>query len=295
MWSLYIAPGILQHEMWIQRPQRPGSLETAGKNYNHFLVQLLRGSHSNHDFRIWWNRFIWGKKRNLVDWNLDRIEKKPLADLGHCGAVECDPLYGCKRWGSDEDWIEFGWWSADWNRRINGEREREKKKLSVCWLFVIRLTLECGHELIIEWESCPAILLETRWVSQIDSRMVTNHVDKAPAPVEMFKSLLNAMWNHIDWCGICFCCDAIFEHFGCNTYQQLTGCTDRGQNPHKAPPGLCRLELCSRFMQQAFFVASSNVGQEMQILLRYHDGLPKFDSKSCGISAMLGHDVMYFQ
>ena len=56
-----------------------------------------------------------------------------------------------------------------------------------------------------------------------------------------------------------------------------------------------RLQVFSRFMQQAFFVASSNVGQEMQILLRYHDGLPKFDSKSCGISAMLGHDVMYFQ
>lgn len=90
---------------------------------------------------------------------------------------------------------------------------------------------------------------------------------------------LKAWWtpyeNHIDWCRICFCCDAIFEHFGCNTYQQLTRCTDRGQNPLKAPPGLCRLELCSRFMQQAFFVASSNVGQEMQIFFKVPRWPPK--------------------
>lgn len=118
----------------------------------------------------------------------------------------CRPwtLWGCRVW--PPLWMQevrlrwrfvgFGWWSADWYRRINGEREREKKKkLSVCWLFVIRLTLEYGHELTIEWESCTAILLETRWVSQIDFRIVTNHMDKAPAPVEMFKSLINAIWK----------------------------------------------------------------------------------------------------
>lgn len=163
------------------------------ENHNSFCADVkLRVAHSNHIRNL--ICFTW-VNRNLVNWNLDRIEKKPFADLGHCGAVECDPLYGCKRWGSDEDSLDL-----DDDQRIDidelMEREREKKKkLSVCWLFVIRLTLEYGHELTIEWESCTAILLETRWVSQIDFRMVTNHMDKAPAPVEMFKSLINAIWK----------------------------------------------------------------------------------------------------
>ena len=141
------------------------------------------------------------------------------------------------------------------------EREREKKKTKakcVWWLFVIRMGIMSSN-----------LSGGSLGFPKIDFRIVTNHMDKAPAPVEMFKSLLNAIWKPYRLVQDLFlCCDAIFQHFGCNTYQQLTRCTDRGQNLHKAPPGLCRLELCSRFMQQAFFVASSNVGQEMQMFVK---------------------------
>jgi len=95
------------------------------ENHNSFCADVkLRVAHSNHIRNL--ICFTW-VNRNLVNWNLDRIEKKPFADLGHCGAVECDPLYGRKRWGSDEDSLDL-----DDDQRIDidelMEREREKKK-----------------------------------------------------------------------------------------------------------------------------------------------------------------------